>query len=304
MEKISTENIEKVIDIYDKTIDTLNGVLIGQDNVKKVVASAILCDTRSRMLLTGIPGMGKTTLANFLASNFETLKIYVTADLLPSEVQEQLKNHQKMHLLQIEEFNRASGKVLAAFNEVFEEHRLTLNGTSYSFDDFYVLATQNNVDISGIFNIPFAVLDRFDVNIAFDPLTYEEKRQLLFGEKLYTDRRINKDDINFTKGMVGSLELTKKSIDLFMAMTDMIDALTYNNKKLFAGSNIRAHSFALKIAKFNALADGRTVIKPRDFAGFINYLYLHRIDQRVLKMEDDNTQNIFYDVSQRILELK
>lgn len=304
MEKISAENIEKVANIYDKTIDTLNEVLVGQENVKKVVASSILCDTRSKMLFTGDPGMGKTTLSNFLASNFETLKIYVTADLLPSEVQEQLKAHQNLHLLQIEEFNRASGKVLATFNELFEERSLTLNGIPYSFDDFYVVATQNNVDISGIFSVPFAVLDRFDVNIAFNPLTYEEKRQLLFEEKLCTDRNINEDDINFTKSMVDSLELENKSINLLMTMFNIIDALIYNNKRIFAGSNIRAHKFAIKLAKFNALADGRTVIKPRDFVGFINYLYLHRINQRVLKMEDENTQNIFYDASQRILKLK
>lgn len=304
METINRDTIDKVAQIYDNTIDTLDKVLVGQDKVKKVVASSILCDTKSKMLLTGDTGMGKTTLSNFLAKNFESLRISVTSDLLPSEVQEQLIKHQNMRLLHVDEFNRASGKVLTVFNELFEECQMTLDGEPSSFNDFYVLATQNNVDISGTFDVPFMILDRFDVNIAFDTLSRQEKRALLFGEKLHTDKKINEADINFTKDMVDSLKLKEETIDLFLQMFDIIDALTYNNKRLFAGSNTRAHMFAIKLAKFNALADGRDYIKPRDLADFINYLYMHRIDQRLVKMDSGNVQQIFDDTKKRILAIK
>ena len=304
MEKISAETINKVASIYDNTIDTLDDILVGQKNVKKVIASSILCDTRSKILLTGITGVGKTTLSNFFARNFDSLRISVTSDLLPTEIQEQLKAHQSIRLLQLEEFNRASGKVLATFNELFAEGQLTLDGLTSSFNDFYVFATQNNIDISGIFNVPFAVLDRFDVNVAYEDLSYEEKRQLLFGEELKTDRKLNEDDIRFTKSMVDSLVLKKKSEDLLLAMFNIIDSLSYDNKRIFAGSNIRAHKFAIRLAKFNALVDGRDYIKPRDLADFINCLYLHRINQSVIKMDDADAQQIFYDAQKRILKIR
>lgn len=304
MAEINTNSMEQVMQINEDTINILNSVLVGQDKVKKVIAASILCDSNSKILLTGKTGMGKTTLSNFLAHNFASLRISVTSDLLPSEVQEQLKKNQNLRLLYIDEFNRASGKVLATFDELFAERQITLDGKTYDFNDFYVLATQNNVDISGIFNVPFMVLDRFDVNVAFDALTESEKRELLFGKELHSDRKIDVSDILFTQDMVNSLKLKEKSINLLMKMFNLIDALTHNEKSIFYGSNIRAHKFAIKLAKFNALADGRDYILPRDLSDFINYLYLHRLNQNVLKMDSEDAQNIFADAKSRILKIR
>ena len=87
-------------------------------------------------------------------------------------------------------------------------------------------------------------------------------------------------------------------------MFNIIDSLSYDNKRIFAGSNIRAHKFAIRLAKFNALVDGRDYIKPRDLADFINCLYLHRINQSVIKMDDADAKQIFYDAQKRILKIR
>lgn len=304
METISKNTLYKVCYIYDNMIDTLDRVLIGQNMVKKIVVASILCDTNSRILFTGNTGMGKTTLANFLAQSFNSERISVTSDMIPMDIQEQLKNNLNLQFLQIDEFNRASGKVQSAFIELLAENQLYIGGKKYPFKDFYVVATENGEDIAGIFNVPQAVYDRFDVSVAFDTLTDEEKRELFFsGFEPDLDKKLDIIGITLTKEAVDSFKMRREDEDLILQIFNIIDTLTYNDKKIFAGSNIRAHKFAIKLAKFNALIDGRTTIKPRDFADFINYLYSHRVNQRVVRMDNQIVQERFDDARTRILSL-
>lgn len=297
--------LEKVMVIYDETFNTLDGVLVGQEMVKKVITSAILCDTNSKLLFLGNTGMGKTTLANFLAYNFVSERISVTSDMIPSDIQEQLKDKKDLRFLHIDEFNRASGKVQSSFVELLAEKQFSIKGEKYSFKDFYVVATQNSADIAGIFNVPQAVYDRFDVSVSFDDLTEDEKRKILFEyfEPNLT-RRINLLDLEFTKNMVDSFIIKKEDENLLMKMFNIIDSLMYNNEKLFGGSNIRAHKFAIRLAKINALADGRQFILPRDIAGFINYIYSHRVNQNVTSIDNFEVLNIFDEVKNQVLALR
>ena len=182
---------------------------------------------------------------------------------------------------------------------------MTVMGKKYTFNDFYVIATQNNTDIAGIFNVPQALYDRFDVSISFDTLSGEEMRMILFTDfkPLYSEH-IDFLDIEFTKLAVDSFKINKKDMDLLMKIFNIINAMVYNDKNLFAGPNIRAHAFAIKLAKFNALIDGRDYIKPCDLADFINYLYMHRIDQNVKILHDGEIQEIFDDARNNILSLR
>ena len=304
--KMRTDNnIERVMQIYQSTISSLDNVLIGQKNVKKAVAASILCDSSSKILLTGNTGTGKTTLSNYLASGFNAQRISVTSDMIPSDVQDQLKEKKDMEFLQVDEFNRASGKVQSTFIELFAEKQISIAGTKYNFNDFYVFATQNSADISGIFNVPQAIYDRFDVNVYFENLTDEEKRQLFFSEfEPATQSNITEKDLLVTKTTVDGFKTEKNDEDIMMQTFELVDSMTINGKKLFAGSNIRAHKFALKLAKFTALSSGRDYILPADIVDFINYLYMHRIDQNVARIGDENVCNKFYDVQNQVLSLK
>lgn len=302
--------IEKVMDIYESTISSLNEGLIGQNNVKKVVASSLLCDPNSRILLTGNTGLGKTTLSNFLGSSFHLERISVTSDLLPSDIQEQLKNKQNMNFLYIDEFNRANGKTQSSLVELFAENKMSINGVTYQFGDFYVFATQNSADISGIFNVPQNVYDRFDVNVYFDDLTEEEKRILLFGDKPAEKSNLTLESFKLCQLAVAKFHINqnekekKKDEDMMMEIFHLIDGMTIENQKLFAGSNIRGHKFALKLAKLTALANGRDYLLPADIVDYINYLYMHRINQNVAEINDHNVEERFYEVKQKILSIK
>ncbi|MCI9234220.1 MAG: MoxR family ATPase [Bacilli bacterium] len=302
---VSKREIDRVVNIYQSTVASLDKVLVGQKNVKKAVAASILCDIGSKILMTGGPGTGKTTLSKFLSTSFESERISITSDIFPSDIQEQLKRNQNLQLLQIDEFNRASGKIQSVFLELFAEKQMSIGGEKYEFKDFYVFATQNSADIAGVFNVPQAVYDRFDMNIYFEKLSDEEKRILFFrGFKPETESHFELDELIETKLAVSHFETTPKDEDIMMRIFGMIDAMNLDGERLFAGSNIRAHTFALKLVKLIALSNGRDSIFPTDIIDFLNYIYIHRIDQNVASMNDKAVLDQFDAVKNKIVSMK
>lgn len=302
---MTTREIERVSEIYDSTFSSLDQVLVGQSSVKNAIVSSILCDIGSKILMTGNTGVGKTTISNFLATSFNSERISVTSDMIPSDLQEQLRNRQDMQLLQVDEFNRAGGKLQSAFIELFAEKQMSIGGEKYKFNDFYVLATQNSADIAGIFNVPQAVYDRFDMNIYFENLTEEEKRKLLFGGfEASTESHLRLDEIVETACAVSTFVTKPQDEDIMMQIFHLIDSMELDGQRLFGGSNIRAHKFALKLVKLTALRNGRNMIFPSDIVDFINYIYMHRIDQNVAYIGDKQVLDSFDKVKNQIISIK
>lgn len=303
--QICDDDIEKVQKIYDNMISSLDEVLVGQKNVKKAVASAMLCDTNSKVLLSGDMGMGKTTLTKFLSSSFNWERISVVSDMLPSEIQEQLKDYRELEFLIVDEFNRASGRLQSAFIEFFAEKQMSINGKTYSFEDFYVFATENLTDVTGIFNIPQAVYDRFDVNIYFDHLTEDERDKILFENfepKIIS--HIKKEDLTFTKDAVNRFQMDEDDKNIMREFFRKIDEITINKHRLFLGDHIRADKFMIRLAKLMAMASGRNYILPVDIVDFIDYVYRHRINQSFFKIEDDSVTDNFYELKDKVLKLQ
>lgn len=304
--KMNEEEFNKVYTICNDFCTNLDKILIGQENVKRITVASMLCDTNSKFLLIGNTGVGKTTLAKSLANHFNSEKIAITSDLLPSDIQEQLKDKRDMQFLHIDEFNRASGKVQSAFIELFSEKQMTIGGIKYPFSDFYVFATQNSADIAGIFNVPQAMYDRFDVSIFFEELTGQEKRNLIFSDFAPTvsNFSLSLNDLQFTKDVVQRFSIDQKSEDIMMKSFQIIDNMRIERQKLFAGSNIRAHKFLLKLAKLNAIINGRNYILSSDIVDYVNYVYRHRINQNVAVMDDENVLECFEKTKDRIEDIK
>ncbi len=302
---ISVRTIDGVMMVYDSVFHSLDYVLVGQNSVKKVVTASLLCDTNSKILLTGDTGTGKTTLSNFLASGFKSERISVTSDMIPSDVQEQLKSKSDMQLLQVDEFNRASGKVQSTFIELFAEKRMSVNGATHRFNDFYVIATQNSKDISGIFNVPQAVYDRFDVNVYFSSLSDEEKRLLLFGGfEPSTQCTINQRHLSATKKVIDNFPMDEKDEEVMLKVFNLIDGMELDGEPLFAGSNIRAHKFALRLVKLFALTQGRTTFLATDILNFLDYVYMHRINQNIARIGDSEVVARFNDIKNKVYSIK
>lgn len=173
---ISEDDIKPHVAAIAKLSETLNGVLFGQQNLIELTITGLLA--RGHILLEGLPGLGKTELVTSLskALQIETKRIQFTPDLLPGDItgnpvlQETAKGREFVfqpgplfaNLVLADEINRASPKTQSALLEAMQERRVTVLGESHELPTpFFVLATQNPIELEGTYPLPEAQLDRF-----------------------------------------------------------------------------------------------------------------------------------------------
>ena len=155
---------------------TLNEVIFGKTDLIDLVLVGLLA--RGHMLLEGLPGLGKTELVKGLSKTLQlqTRRIQFTPDLLPGDItgnpilQETPQGRQFIftpgpiftNLVLADEINRASPKTQSALLEAMQERRVTVLGETHTLPDpFFVLATQNPIELEGTYPLPEAQLDRF-----------------------------------------------------------------------------------------------------------------------------------------------
>ena len=156
--------------------DTLNQALFGQEELVDQVITGLLA--RGHILLEGLPGLGKTELVKALgkALELDARRIQFTPDLLPGDITgnpmlQDVDGQRRFifqrgplfaNLVLADEINRASPKTQSAMLEAMQERRVTAMGESHALPDpFFVLATQNPIELEGTYPLPEAQLDRF-----------------------------------------------------------------------------------------------------------------------------------------------
>lgn len=302
---ITEKDINTVTKIYHKLYASLDEVLVGQTNAKMVMAVSLLCDRNSKILLQGNVGAGKTTLANALRNTFPSERISVTSDLLPSDIQNQLKDKDQMQVLQIDEFNRMNGKSQTSLVEVMAEHKMTLEGKEYLYSDFNVIATQNPEDTTGIFSIPQAIYDRFDVCIDFKRLTEKEKKIILFGGfEPATTLNITKEELEVTSEAVSRFSFNQEDEDILMQSVQMINAMCIKEQELFTGDNIRADKFFLKVARLVSMLYGKSYVAHPYIVDYIPYIYGHRVNPHLVGVSKKDVKEEFYKIEDEIASIK
>jgi MoxR-like ATPase len=175
---------EQFREIAAKIEAEVGKVIVGQTNVVRHVLVSILCG--GHVLLEGVPGLGKTMLIRTLGKVLELKfsRIQFTPDLMPAditgtEILADQDGRRAFHfqpgpvfanLVLADEINRATPKTQSALLEAMQEHSVTVAETTYSLEEpFFVLATQNPLEMEGTYPLPEAQLDRFffKVNIPF-----------------------------------------------------------------------------------------------------------------------------------------
>jgi MoxR-like ATPase len=165
--------------VFIQLIDNVERVLFGKRAVVETVVAALLA--RGHVLLEDVPGVGKTVLARALARSLraEFRRIQCTPDLLPSDVTgvavynpreltfEFRRGPVFAHLLLVDEINRATPRTQSAFLEAMEERQVTVDGAARDLPEpFFLIATQNPIELAGTFPLPEAQLDRFLVKLS------------------------------------------------------------------------------------------------------------------------------------------
>jgi len=174
---------ERIADGHAKTarvVSELRRVILGKDQAIDEVVAALLA--RGHVLLEGLPGLGKTELVKALSRllSLDFRRIQFTPDLLPTDITgshilEEREGRKAFvfhpgpvftNVLLADEINRASPKTQAALLEAMQERRVTTFGETRSLPDpFFVLATQNPIELEGTYPLPEAQLDRFMVKV-------------------------------------------------------------------------------------------------------------------------------------------
>ena len=163
-----------------RIVEALRRVILGKEDTIDEVVAALL--GRGHVLLEGLPGLGKTELVKALSRllSLDFRRIQFTPDLLPTDITGShiLQDHDGRkefafhagpvftNLLLADEINRASPKTQAALLEAMQERRVTIFGETRALPvPFFVLATQNPIELEGTYPLPEAQLDRFMVKV-------------------------------------------------------------------------------------------------------------------------------------------
>src|SRR5881392_820290 len=186
----ATISAERVGEGRERILHELRKVIVGQDEVVEQVLIALF--TGGHCLITGVPGLAKTllikTLADILDLDFK--RIQFTPDLMPSditgtEVLDEENGHRSLRfvkgpifaqILLADEINRTPPKTQAALLEAMQEYHVTAAGRTYPLErPFFVLATQNPIELEGTYPLPEAQLDRFMFNVVIRYLNQDDE---------------------------------------------------------------------------------------------------------------------------------
>jgi MoxR-like ATPase len=169
--------MQPAVALANRLLEQLDCMLLGRPELHRLVLAAIL--SKGHLLLEGVPGVGKTALVKALGQllQLEMKRVQFTPDLMPGDIlgthilQEGENGRREMHfrpgpvfanLLLADEINRASPKTQSALLEAMQERAVTLLGTTRPLPNpFFVLASQNPIELEGTYPLPEAQLDRF-----------------------------------------------------------------------------------------------------------------------------------------------
>src|SRR4051794_17117083 len=174
---LTRDEVGPAVEVGRRVLSQLDAMLLGRPDLHRLVLAAILA--RGHLLLEGVPGVGKTALVKALGQllGLDFKRVQFTPDLMPGDIlgthilQESAGGGREMvfrpgpvftNLLLADEINRASPKTQSALLEAMQEQAVTLLGTTRPLPSpFFVLASQNPIELEGTYPLPEAQLDRF-----------------------------------------------------------------------------------------------------------------------------------------------
>jgi len=271
--------------------EQVNSLVLGKAHEVRLAFVSLL--SGGHLLIEDLPGLGKTTLAHALAATLGLgfQRVQFTSDLLPADVlgvsvydaqSRQFQFHPGpvfTNVLLADEINRAPPRTQSALLEAMAEHQVTLDGMTRPLPDpFFVIATQNPVDLSGTYPLPDSQLDRFLLRLTLGYPNAESERALLAG----TDRRqlIVQARPLLSSDQVLSLRSAVSAVHASEALVGYVQALLARSRQhpgVRVGLSPRAGIALLRAARAYALLLGRQHVLPEDVQALFAAVAAHRL---------------------------
>ena len=304
-ETSSDTRIDAAVGVLNKLSAAVKQQVLGRDDVIELTVIALVAD--GHVLLEDFPGSGKTTLAKALGEAIVDdgsdknradfilpfRRIQFTPDLLPSDVtgvQVFDSNSNAFHfrhgplfahVVLADEINRTSPKVQSAMLEAMGEKQVTVDNVTYQLDElFFVIATQNPLDLVGTYPLPTPQLDRFLFKITMDHIDRESELDVLDTYKQRRDQRLQK--ITVTRDEV---LLARKQIDAAVTISSSIKSALVDisrnlreDERVLQGNSTRSMVLMLPALQVAAALRGRDYVSAEDIELLLPRVLGHRIE--------------------------
>jgi len=292
MTEISPQTIAEAAAHLQTLRGTMNKVLFGQEKLIDAVIIGLLA--RGHLLLEGLPGLGKTALVKGLARALEldSRRVQFTPDLLPGDITgnpilQEIDGRRQFvfqpgplfaNLVLADEINRASPKTQAALLEAMQERHVTVMGETHPLPDpFFVLATQNPIELEGTYPLPEAQLDRFLFKLEVGRNSVEVLQRIVQHREIGADAEI--EPVMNIRQLLG-LCATARAIYLPDAVANYIARLvdaTHEVEGVKFGASPRAAIALAAAARASALLHGRPNASFEDVEALAAPVLQHRI---------------------------
>ena len=295
--------LNRLVSARQSILSEIRKAVIGQDEAVEQVLMSLFVGGHS--ILTGVPGLAKTllvrTIANVLDLSFK--RVQFTPDLMPADItgteiieEDRSTGHRTMEFIKgpifgnmilADEINRTPPKTQAALLEAMQEGNVTVQGTTYQLPKpFYVLATQNPIEMEGTYPLPEAQLDRFMFNIRVGYLNENDEVKVVQATTMPQDikfeRLMSADEIIAFQRLVRQIPAAESVVRYAVQIANTsrpihANAPDFVKKYITWGASLRASQFLVLAGKARAVMNGRYNVSCEDIRASAAPVLRHRI---------------------------